>query len=561
MNAAYSTLRSGIFLILTLLLAFAPLSSLTAAPAVPDGGSILQEIKPLLPQQSSFGEAKLKIEQQDLSASPQSKPFLVDTILISGNTLFDSATLLGLVSDARGQMLTLQQVSDLAARITTYYKGKGYPLSRAIIPAQTITSGVITIEIIEARYGSISLVNSSRVKDALLKSTLSSLKSDDPIKQIDIDHVLLMLSDIPGVMLSGTLSPGEQVRTSDLLVDVKTGRTFSGNVIIDNYGNRYTRRERIGVALNIFNWQHLGDTFSVNALSSGSGMKFGYLGYEAQLNGIATRLGGSYSLFDYTLGEPFTYLNAHGTGYTGSLWIKQCLMRSRKVNLYGQIQYDRVSLRDRVDVIGSQKDRILSNGTASLSGDARDVLLPRGIVTFSLSCTAGMVDFDNADALVADEVTAQTQGHFYKLNTSIARLQALTSASALYISYASQWANTNLDSSQKMNIGGPNSVRAYDIGTVSGDSGYFISGEFRQDLGGQWQALAFIDNAKIKINKNTLTADKNSSLLSGAGIGLHWSGTDSWDIKGYLAKPIGSIPEGAGDTKSTRIWLNVCRRF
>jgi len=561
MNLPYSTRSGAIFLILTLLLAVAPLSLLTAAPVVPDGGLILQEIKPTLPQQSPPGEAKLKIEQQDLSALPQSKPFLVSTILIRGNTLFDSETLLGLVSDARGQMFTLQQLNDLASRITAYYKSKGYLLSRATIPAQTITSGVITIEVIEARYGNITLVNSSQVKGALLESTLSSLKSDEPIKQSSIDHVLLMLSDIPGVVLSGTLSPGEKAGTSDLLVTITPGRTFSGNMIVDNFGNRYTGRERVGVALNFFNWQHLGDTFSVNTLSSGSGLKFGYLGYEAQLNGMATRLGGSYSLLDYTLGEPYTALNANGTGNISTLWIKQCLVRSRAVNLYGQIQYDSVHLRDHVDANDSQKDRMLKNWTASLSGDAHDLLLRRGILTWSLSCITGLVDFDNAEALLSDAATAQTQGRFFKLNTSIAHLQALTSASVLSISCSSQWTNTNLDSSQKMNIGGPYSVRAYDTGAASGDSGYFISSEFRQDLGSQWQALAFIDNAMITINKKSWSPDKNSKVLSGTGIGLTWSSRDSWDVKGYISKPIGSIPEDAENTKSTRIWLNVCRRF
>jgi hemolysin activation/secretion protein len=561
MNKAYSTLRGAIVLILTPLLALAPLGWLTAAPAVPDAGLILQEFKLLLPQRPSLGEAKLKIEQQDIFAWPQSKPFLVGTILIKGNTVFDSATLLALVSDARGQMLTLQQASDLAARITAYYKSKSYPLVRAIIPAQTITSGVITLEVIEARYGSIRLINSSRVKEALLKSTLSTLKSDDLIKQSSIDHVLMMLSDIPGVMVSGTLSPGEKTGTSDLLVTITPGRAFSGNVIIDNYGNRYTGRERVGAALNIFNWQHLGDTFSMNALSSGSGMKFWSLGYEVQLHGMATRLGGSYSLFDYTLGEPFTSLKTHGTGYTGSLWIKQCLMRGRAVNLYGQIQYDRVHLRDHVDLIDSQKDRILESWTASLSGYARDVLLRRGVFTWSLSCTAGRVDIDGTEALLYDQATAQTQGGFYKLNANIANLQALTSSSAVYFSCSSQWANTNLDSSQKMNIGGPYSVRAYDIGSGSGDSGYFISGEFRQDLGCRWQALAFLDNGMITINKKSWTPGKNSTVLSGTGIGLNWSGKDSWNVKGYLATPIGSKPEDGENTNSARIWLNVSRRF
>ena len=56
------------------------------------------------------------------------------------------------------------------------------------------------IRVIEARYGKITLDNHSRVSDGLLQATLSSLKAGQEVSQAPLDHDLLLLSDIPGVV-------------------------------------------------------------------------------------------------------------------------------------------------------------------------------------------------------------------------------------------------------------------------------------------------------------------------------------------------------------------------
>ena len=60
-----------------------------------------------------------------------------------------------------------------------------------------------------------------------------------------------------------------------------------------------------------------------------------------------------------------------------------------------------------------------------------------------------------------------------------------------------QWANGNLDPSQKMVAGGPYTVRAYDMSAVTGDTGVQATVEWRHDLKhawhGQWQPVVFLD--------------------------------------------------------------------
>ncbi|EQD40359.1 Polypeptide-transport-associated, ShlB-type domain protein, partial [mine drainage metagenome] len=73
----------------------------------------------------------------------------VKQIVIEGNTQVDTGTLHDLVRDDEGKSLTLRQLQKDAQRVTEFYRARGYPLSRAIIPAQTLDGGQVRILVIE----------------------------------------------------------------------------------------------------------------------------------------------------------------------------------------------------------------------------------------------------------------------------------------------------------------------------------------------------------------------------------------------------------------------------
>lgn len=548
-----------------LLIALSPLTAQTAELVTPGGGSILQQIQPITPRSPSPSGTGLTIERTDGAKVPPSIPFLVKQIQITGNKKFDTATLHALVADGEGKNLTLSQLNELVVRITDYYHSHGYPLTRAIIPEQAIRDGIVRIEIIVARYGKIRLDNRSEVNDNLLQATLTPIQSGQIIGQAEMDHALLLLSDTPGVVVNATLKPGEAVGTSDLLVETAPGPAISGHVTLDDYGNRYTGKARISGMLDFIDPLHNGDVLSVSGLTSGKDLNFGYIAYESWLNGQGTRVGGSYSTLNYILGGPVSPLDAHGTAWVGSLWVKHPLVRSRDVNLYGRIQYDRLQLRDHIDSSAIQTDRTLKNWQVSLAGDTRDSLIAGAVNTWNVGWTTGHVSFDDGAAQLADAATAKTQGGFSKWNANLARLQNLTQKSALYLALSGQWSNANLDPSEKMTAGGSSTVRAYDMGALSSDTGYMGIAEFRYDLGaawqGQWQAVVFVESAHVTINKILWVAEANSTTLTGAGIGLNWWGPDQWSTRIHIAAPVGQTPVLVGSTSSTRTWIAISKAF
>jgi hemolysin activation/secretion protein len=537
----------------------------TTPPPPPGAGSILQQVQPVTLPPPPSNDTGLTIEHTVSGTPPPSSPFLVKALLISGNTLFDTPTLHALVAEAEGRTLTLPELHAFVTRLSDYYHAHGYPLAHAIIPAQTIASGTVRIDIIEARYGQIAVENSSRVTDSLLHSTLSSLHSGQPIEQSTLDHALLLLSDIPGVAVNATLKPGEAVGTSALAVATAPTAAFAGNAALDNFGNRYTGRARIGGTLEAIDPLRHGDVLSLSGLSSGGDMNYGRLGYDTLLDGAGTRVGVAYSALHYRLGDPLSALDAHGTAEVTSLWAKQPLVRSPDLNLYGQLQYDRLQLHDHIDASAIITDRHLGVGTASLVGDARDTLLSGGLTNWNVGISRGQVGFDNLAAQAVNAGTARSDGHFTKWTANLERTQTLGTADSLHLAVSGQWADRNLDPSQQLVEGGIYSVRAYDMGALSADTGYLETIEWRHDLGaewqGHWQALAFLDSAQLTVNKNPWEVGKNSVTLSGAGVGLNWTGSHRWSVKSAIAARLGASPELVADTSAMRAWVELDKAF
>lgn len=558
------TMKLRLATVVIALLAVAPFPA-NAQTAVPGAGTMLQDIKPLEPPARSTAQPGLTLPEAPEANLPPTAPFPVRAIKISGNTAFDTATLHALIASAEGKELTLSELNDFVSRIMDYYHAHGYPLARAIIPPQTIRDGMVAIEVIEARYGKVLLDNHSGVGDPLLQSTLSPLKSGQLIEQRTLDRALLLLSDIPGVVQSATLKPGEATGTSDLFVQGAAGPATGAVVTVDNDGNRYTGQVRAGGEVALYDPLRHGDVLDANVLSSGKDMDYGRLSYDFLLDGEGTHIGGAYSALHYDLGSSLTSLEGHGTADVESLWIKQTLVRTMDLNLYGQLQFDRKELIDVIEVSATRTDRHLDNWTVSLSGDWRDALLSGGTNSWSAQWVRGRLGFDNAQAQLADAETAKTQGIFSQGDATFSRLQSLGTVGALYVALSSQWASGNLDSSQEMVAGGRYTVRAYDMSAVSGDTGVQGTVELRHDLKrawhGQWQPLAFFDAQHVTVNKNSWTRGKNDATLRGAGLGVDWANADQWSAKTYVAARLGEAPELAGRTSQTHIWLEISKGF
>lgn len=546
-----------------------PAILLTAAGAThavaQDAGSLLQQVQPAIAPRPAARAPDVQVAPDAAVAPAASAPFAVTRIQITGNNLVPTSVLHALVADQEGRTLTLQQLEPLAQRITEYYRQQGFTLSRAIIPAQTIEDGVVLFQVVEARYGAVRLDNRSMVDDRLLQSTLAPLRPGAPITDAQRNQALLLLSDVPGVGVSAVFKPGAAVGAADLDVVTTAGDPVIANVAVDNYGNRYVGRARLTGQIALFNPLHHGDILSVSGVTSGKRLNFGQVSYDILLNGSGTRAGTAVSTLGYTLGDDARSLDAHGSATVVSGWLKQPLVRSSRVNISGQLEYDHKRLRDRVDTGAIRTDRHLDELVISLTGDLRDSVGGGGITAWSAALMRGRTRFDDDLARAADAASARTGGRFLKWNISASRLQSLGARTSLYATIAAQGTDSNLDSAEKLTLGGPYSVRAYDVGALSAVGGYFGTVELRQDLGmlaGQrWRATAFVDAAHVTVNHRQWVAGDNHARLAGAGAALLWEGAHGWHGTASVAARLGHESALVVRQASVRGWVSAGKTF
>ncbi|WP_243420169.1 ShlB/FhaC/HecB family hemolysin secretion/activation protein [Janthinobacterium sp. 78] len=533
----------------------------------PSAGSQLQQI-PVAPQLPKAPPA-IRVQQGNVPATTvgDTTRITVQRLQVTAPPVFTESELIASTGFVPGSELTLGELRAMASKIASYYQQRGYFLAQAYLPAQDIEDGVVQISVLPGQYGQVQLRNQSKLSDGLAGTILAGLDGQ-VISTPPLERRLLLLSDLPGVQVSSTLAPGASLGASDLIVDVQPGSRFNGSIDVDNQGNRYTGRNRIGATLNINELAGIGDVASVRAFTSADGLNYGRLAYQGQAGLL--RLGGAYTYMDYKLGKEFAVLDAKGTAKIASAYGSYPMIRSRSSNLYAQVSYDDKTFQDRTESTGSVNDKKAKVWLFNLNGDSKDSVGGGGISNYSLTYTTGKIDIESPEARLIDRLTVKSNGHFNKLAFNAARLQSLGGETSLFGSLSGQAASKNLDVSEKMGIGGMGGVRAYPGGEAYGDQGYVLNLELRQNLTavpaftslpGQLQVLAFADTGTVKLNRDAWSAGENRRTLSGAGVGVTWTGANALVLKAYYAHKLGNAKATSAPDSAGRFWLQAVKYF
>ena len=537
-----------------------------SAQQVPDAGQQIQQIpqppmvekpapdmlidKPVIPVEADIAGPKVS----------------VNSLRVSGGTLFSEEQLIAATDFRPGSELNLSDLRNLAARITRYYNDRGYFLAQAYLPAQDIQGGVVTISVIEGRYGAINLRNQSRLKDNVAHGVLAGLDSGDIVESAPLERRLLLLSDIPGVGVRSTLAPGSAVGTSDLIVDIVPGRSVTGSIEADNAGNRYTGPYRLGGSVYFNNLTGNGDVASVRVLASNLGLLYGRASYQTLLGNAS--VGVAYARVNYELGREFKSLDADGSADIFSLFGSYPLIRSRNTNLYALGAVEARYLEDRIGITSTITNRNIHSATAGFRGNQRDAIGPGGWSTFSVAATWGKLDIETPEARAVDSASSRRNGQYGKLQFSAAHLQQLIGPLSLYGAIRGQVASKNLDSSEQMALGGAYAVRAYPEGEAYGDQGYVANMEarlllpdFSDSMPGSIQLVGFVDIGAVTLAKDPWYPGTNSAHRKGYGAGLIWSKPNDFLITASYARKLGDQEATSAPDRSGRFWLQFVKLF
>ena len=541
-----------------ILLALCALPALAQTPPPPNVGQILQQERTA---------PKPPVHPPALSIQPPAAtPLLpggatvkIETIHFTGNSVFSNQQLIAALGKVTGQSFDLAGLQALAQKVTTFYRDKGYPFAKAYLPAQKLTNGVLGITVLEGHYGQVKAKGKAELAVAAQKF-LSRLKPGAVIKNASLERTTLILNDLPGIITSPLIRPGQEVGAGDLVVAVSRKPLFTGKLGIDNHGNRYTGEYRAYANLQWDSPFTFGDQLTLRNFVSDTGQWLGDLGYSLPLGTSGLRGQLDYAHTYYKLGEQFSSLEASGIVDIASAGLSYPLIRSQRRNLTLSVTWQKKKFDDEQNAVNIDSRKHSNVLPLMLQFNQRDGFFGGGTTYGNLIFTNGDLNLDAALKAV-DAVTARTAGSFQKLNIDVVRLQAASIPKlSLYGRISAQWASKNLDSSEEFGLGGPYGVRAYPVGEGFGDEGGFVQMEARYRIN-RIAPYVFYDVGQVKININPWTAGTNYRTLAGAGVGLRYY-YKAFNVDGLLAwRTHGGAPTSDTSDRNPRAWVTAGWQF
>ena len=502
------------------------------------------------------------------TASPQKSGIWVSRYTFIGENPVPEEELQKILVMHRHRCMTPEELDSAAQEVTKYLRSQGHFVAFAYVPPQRFERGVVEMRIVPGHYDTIIINNTSYLTDHAIRREMG-VTTGDAVKKEPLNRGVWLTSDLSRVEARTQLKAGSKQGTTDLVVNVKPkGNRMWGYVGIDNGGYRYTGRYQYSAFFNYASPFRQGDLFSIGGVRSNGDMWSGSVSYVTPVAKQGEKLGISYARSHYTLGGAFAALGYIGSAETLSVWWQHNFRRSRNFNLYGTVRHDWKDLDESASSMFYKNPKKASNWVFGINGDSIDSFWTGGRSTFALNYTHGDIRFDDEMQRLADRITARTGGHFGKYNLSLTRLQNVRDRLALYLSYSRQWAEKNLDASEKMSLGGPYGVRAYPLGEASGDDGWMWTSELRWNLptgeGDKniWQLIAFADGGHVDSYHNGAPAGQpNGRSLYGAGIGVNWSNEANWVAHLHYARRIGGARALSERDIGGRFWFQLYKFY
>lgn len=538
-----------------LMIAAACFAAMPALAASPNAGQLLneQQQRPThLPDRLPQPESK---ELPSVQTDADARQVVVKKFRFTGvEGLATTDELDQVVRPYVGKSLTFNQLQEAANAVTAYLREKGWPLVQAYLPRQDVTEGEIEIAVIRGRVergGVIVRGEQNRISNDTAKAFVDgALPADGGTpSQDEFERGVLLLNDLPAVSAKTTLERGAEANSTRVVVDVSDGNWYSGSASLDNYGNRYTggfRKIASGALNSPFG---LGDQLSLSGTLADR-LWMEQLAYSMPLGTNGLRLSGAYTSMHYKIGKENTNLVNSGKAKTYDFKASYPIIRTRQLNVSGALGYTYKVLTDKTNAVVSS-DRRVTDWQPSVTVSNFDSFGGGGLSTGTFSTTIGRLDRSRVETdEQTDATSANSSGSFHKLNLSAARLQRLTSDFSLFMSFNGQYSDENLDSSEKIILGGPSGIRAYPVGEGSGDIGWQTNLEVRYDVPlelpiGQIQLVTFYDAGGIKLNRSrwpgdvTTATGRNYYNLSGAGFGVNLSMSNIYAIRASWAHAFG----------------------
>lgn len=190
------------------------------------------------------------------AAEEEPATFRITYIMVEGNTLFTSEKLQEVLVPFTGHGKIADDVEKAREALEKFHHEQGYPTVIVNIPEQSVEDGVIRLQVVEQRIGSVAVTGNRHFSTEMILDKLPSLTTGN------IPHVPTLQAEFtkagrnPDLKLSPSMAPSKEVGLVDVELKVEDKLPFHGSLELNNRSSHDTSSLRLNAALRYDNlWQ------------------------------------------------------------------------------------------------------------------------------------------------------------------------------------------------------------------------------------------------------------------------------------------------------------------
>ena len=557
------------------------------ANSVPDAGSLLKSEEDI----KSYKKIPRSIPKIDKEKQDKSKPIedlkssiFVNEIKFTGKIKkFKITKLQSLLKDFLNKKLTFSEINEAVDLIQEFYLVNDFFLAKVTLPEQEVIDGIIYININEGQLDTkdpyiIKTDNLRLYKDVLSDYLENALSTG--ITKNGLERALLNINDLPGISAVSTIQPGVEQGSSKIVINVVEDDLVTGNITLDNHGNRYTAKQRSTIKIDVNNPSKIGDKLTITkTFNDDQKFDFSQFDYEVPVGQSGLKAFALASRLEFEIGKELkTNPVSLGNADTYEVGLKYPIQRTNNQSVFLKTSFERKEIYNETTGVLTN-DKTVEKAKIGFDFEGKNIFQNDSISGISVSGIFGELDLSKVNSDYTNDQSstgAKTHGDFSKALFDIYHIHRFTDKINFKYYGSLQYASKNLDSSEKMSLGGVSGVRAYPSGEASGDEGYKFSFEVQYDLSRPDMdfdliGTLFYDYGKIrqyKDSSNITLTTPNEYNLSGWGVSFDLIANERVKLNLGWAQAIGdndgqssSGNNSDGRGGSSRAWFQVVFRF
>ena len=503
-------------------------------------------------------------------AQTRTERFDIDRFNVEGNTLLEHDDIDATLQPFIGKQREYGDLQRAIEALRQRYRSGGFGVVWVVAPEQDLDHGVVTLRVIEARVGKVTIEGNRFFDESNIRSSLPALREGTPPRAGDISANSQLANENPAKQADVVLRPGEKEGVVDATVDVIDVPPLKTFLTFDNTGNRQTGDFRLGIGIqhaNLFNRDHVG---TLNYVTSP--------GKENQVSLYS----GSYRLPLYSRGDSMDFIAAYSDVSAGiTQTVAGPLAFSGKGTVYG-LRYNQLLERRGeyshrmvygLDYRAYKNSCALGDfGAAGCGPAAGDVTVrpismaysgnwanPGRISDFYVALSKNVPGTANGQQRDFDAARPSPNGgggapsRYAILRLGASMVNAFENNWQVRVAFNAQYTPDALVSGEQFGIAGATAVRGFLEREIARDTGYFANMELYSPnlMGklipgqGNLRALLFYDLASAA--NNCLAGEVRQQVsIASIGTGFRWNIQRDFNMRFDLAR----VMEAGGSKKA-----------